>query len=460
MIRLVLEAIEKAGGNYYLVGGFVRDKLLGLEPKDIDVEVFGLSYDSLVLVLEKFGKTDIVGKSFGVIKVKIGEDDYDFNLPRRDSKNGVGHKGFNVSVDHTMTIEEAAARRDFTINSMSIDSKGNLIDPFKGQVDLVKGILRPTSEAFRDDVLRAIRGFQFSARFNMSASDSSIDMIKDMSKEYHTLPKERIFEEWKKWGTKGKYYSQSLKYLSDIGWLYLYPELEAIYGVEQDVIHHPEGPVEIHTGHVLDYMAELCERENITGDDRLVLIFAALCHDFGKAVCSFKEYSPKYGREVIKAHGHEAESVPLARSFLESIGCPEDIIKVVLPLVKLHMVHEKMKDKTLRKLSNKLYPATMRQLFYLCESDQSGRPPLPRGISENLRINIDNSIRLGILDGRPAKIVTGKDLIKAGYTPGPNMGKLLDKLYELQLRGSFYSVEVGLKVARSLIKLDGEYVCN
>lgn len=338
MLQQIFKSIQNNNGSAYLVGGFVRDKFLDIESKDIDIEVFGLDYDKLSEILSSFGKVDSVGKSFRVLKLFCNGQDYDFNLPRRDSKNGIGHKGFSVVVDHTMTIEEAAARRDFTINSISIDVNGNIIDPYNGQFDIQNRILKPTSEAFKEDSLRVLRGLQFSARFNMNPSvDCCMDAI-EMKADYVNLPKERVWEEWNKWASKGKHYSTSLKYLKSVGWTSLYPELNAIYGVEQDFQFHPEGTVDIHTGFVLDNMAEICDRENVTGEDRLVLIFAALCHDFGKATTTKLEFKAKYNREVITSNRHAQEGVSISNNFLRSIGCPEKIIERVLPLVKEHMI--------------------------------------------------------------------------------------------------------------------------
>lgn len=162
MLTKIFNTIQENNGRAYLVGGFVRDWVMSngksLEEesyKDIDIEVFGLSYEKLEQILSKFGKVDLVGKSFGVLKLTTFSGvDYDFNLPRRDSKNGIGHKGFDVVVDHTLSIEEAASRRDFTINSMSIDIDGNLIDPFNGKEAIKYGLLIPTSKAFSEDSLR------------------------------------------------------------------------------------------------------------------------------------------------------------------------------------------------------------------------------------------------------------------------------------------------------------------
>ena len=446
-LNLIIQTIEANGGKIYFVGGFVRDKLLNIASKDVDIEVFGLSYQQLFEILEQFGKVDLVGKAFGVLKVTIYGQDYDFNLPRKDSKNGIGHKGFSISVDHTMTIEEAASRRDFTINSMSIDSKGNLVDPFNGREDLRNRKLNPTSITFKDDVLRILRAFQFSARFDLFSSYLLNDYCFDMIKDYYTLPKERIWEEWKKWALKGKYYSQSLRVLRHINVITLYPEIDNIVTIKQDPTFHPEGRVIVHTGYVLDAMHDICVIENVDENTRLVLIFSALCHDFGKATCT---QTKDNGR--ITAYGHEAASGPLTESFLTSIGCPRSIIDRTKSLVSQHMsANQVLSNKAIRRLSVRLNSETIRNLALLIEADQSGRPPLAKKCSDKLIYLITQSFKLGILDGQAKPFVVGQDLLNLGYTPGPIFGKLLKKLYEMQISGSITSKEQGLSRVRSLV---------
>lgn len=452
MLKKIIAEIENSGGKVYLVGGYVRDKIMGNTSKDIDIEVFKLSYEKLSDILSKFGKVDLVGKSFGVLKVNINGQDYDFNLPRRDSKNGVGHKDFTIEVDHNMTIEEAASRRDFTINAISIDSEGNIIDPFNGLNDIKNNVLRPVSKAFKQDVLRPLRGFQFSARFNMNPTVGCILDSVELMDGYKYLPKERIWEEWKKWASKGEYFRTSLRFLKNTYWKRLYPELNAIFGVEQDKVFHPEGTVDIHTGYVLEEMFKNCRHLNITGDDKLVLIFAALCHDFGKANTTEKRFSEKHNREIISAIGHEKAGGPLTESFLNSIGCPKNIIERVIPLVENHMVAcQKLSDNAIRRLSNRLGKATIEELCLLIMSDHNGRPPIEKGISENLWYLIIRSTKLGLLNGKPESIVKGQDIVDFGFEPGPIVGKIYKKLYNMQLNGKFFNKEDGLSRIESFI---------
>jgi tRNA nucleotidyltransferase (CCA-adding enzyme) len=446
ILKTIFSEIEKLGGKAYFVGGFVRDFILGIDSKDTDIEVFNICYDRLQGLLSEFGKVDLVGKSFGVLKVNIDGKDYDFSLPRRDNKIGISHKDFSVTVDPFMTIEQAAARRDFTINSMSMDINYNIIDPYNGRNDLHYGMLKPTSKAFNEDVLRLIRGFQFSARFNMVATDELKTIALELSKEYHTLPKERIWEEWKKWAIKGKYYTSSLNYLLDTGLHTLYPEISNLIGLEQNPEWHPEGNVFIHTGYVLDAMGQLCDSNNVDDDTRLVLIFAALTHDFGKAVTT----------EVIDgkitSRNHERMGVPIAEKFLNSIGCPQYIIEKVLPLVREHMAANiVLSDKAIRNLSNRLDKANIYLLSILIMADQFGRPPRPRQASDKVIHLVYRASKLDVLYNKPPMIITGQDLIDNDFVPGPLMGKILKKLYQMQLDGSFSDKEGGLSRIKSFI---------
>jgi hypothetical protein len=200
----VVSAIRRAGGTPVVVGGFVRDKMLGLDSKDIDIEVHGIEAEPLIRALKSIGKVDEVGKSFGVLKVKFGGEDLDISLPRTDSKTGEGHTGFDVSVDPHMGIEKALSRRDFTINAMGMDpDTGQLIDPFGGASDMKGGVLRAVSDAFSEDPLRVMRAVQFASRFGMRLDDKTAKMSRDLLPEIDSLPKERIWGEWEKIGMKG-----------------------------------------------------------------------------------------------------------------------------------------------------------------------------------------------------------------------------------------------------------------
>lgn len=383
-LQLVLETIAARGGTPLLVGGSVRDSLLGCECKDYDVEVFGLSADDLQSILATFGRVDAVGVSFGILKM----DGHDFSLPRRESKEGRGHKGFIVQVDPTMTIKEACSRRDFTINSMAFNPlTKEYIDPFDGRTDLDELVLKPTSDAFKEDPLRVLRGMQFAGRFDMVASLDTIAMSKEVRGEYDTLAKERVWGEWEKWAAKSTKPSKGLVFLYFTGWLSLYPTLNALMGCPQDPIWHPEGDAFMHTLWVVNAMASICNREGIVGEDRVVMMMAALCHDIAKPPTTAKNDAGRW-----TSHGHCEQGGPMAKAFLDSIGCLSRITDKVVPLVQEHLAHvrEGHTPRTVRRLAMRLHPASLRELAVLIEADHCGRPPLsedmPKEMGEVLEI--------------------------------------------------------------------------
>lgn len=214
----LVSAIRKAGGQPYVVGGFVRDKLLGLDSKDIDIEVHGLSAEALAQALTPLGKVDEVGKSFGVLKITFGGEDLDISLPRTDSKTGEGHTGFDVRVDPHMGIEKALSRRDFTINAIAMDpDTGEIIDPFGGAAHMRAGKLVAVSDAFSEDPLRVIRGIQFAGRFGMTMDDRTAEMSRSLLAEIETLPVERIWGEFEKIGSKGVDFDSLAKTVVQVG---------------------------------------------------------------------------------------------------------------------------------------------------------------------------------------------------------------------------------------------------
>ena len=212
-LKKIIQAISEAGGVAYEVGGCVRDQLLGLSNKDLVIEVFHLDAAQLSKILSRFGRVNEVGVSFGVIKLRTAYgDDVDFTLPRRESKIGRGHRGFQVQVDHTLSVADAALRRDFTMNAIYRNLHDQtLIDPHGGIKDLEQRVLRATSEHFAEDPLRVLRGMQFASRFDATMSSETIEMCRSLSHEYSSLALERVWNEWQKWATRGKRPSQGLK---------------------------------------------------------------------------------------------------------------------------------------------------------------------------------------------------------------------------------------------------------
>ncbi len=446
-LKKIIRAISEAGGVAYEVGGCVRDSLLGHSNKDHDIEVFHLDAATLSKILSRFGRVNEVGVSFGVIKLRTAQgDDLDFTLPRRESKVGRGHRGFQVEVDHTLSVADAALRRDFTMNAIYRNlNDETLIDPHGGVRDLEQRVLRATSEHFAEDPLRVLRGMQFAARFDAVMTSDTIEMCRSLSHEYSSLALERVWNEWLKWATRSRCPSRGLKLLKDCGWIEHYPELAALEGVQQDPTWHPEGDVWIHTLHVCDAAARIAERENLSDDERVILMFAALCHDLGKpATTVFTD-----GRW--RSPSHASVGVPLADSFLTSIGCPRHFIEVVQPLVAEHLVHvqSEASHRTVRRLSVRLGKASIVQLLRLVEADLGGRPPLPTTIPESLIRILQLAEMTKVSHTRPDRIILGRHLLHLGYEPARWFSSVLEKCYQAQLDGVFEGETGGIDFLKS-----------
>ena len=316
-----------------VVGGYVRDTLLKIPSKDIDIEVFGVdSLDALESVLATFAPVNSVGKSFGVLKLQLQETEVDFSIPRKEKKVAQGHTGFEVTLDGGLSFREAALRRDFTINAMGFDvSTETLLDPFCGQEALLNHELHYVNAAtFREDPLRLFRAMQFVARFELTSSRAldvlAVEMVEvGMLEE---LAKERVFEEFKKLLLKSKKPSIGLALMKRWGMLKHFSELQDLIGVPQDPVYHPEGDVWIHTLMVMDAMAK--ER---TSDEKrdLYLSLAALCHDLGKA------NTTEVIEGKVRAIGHENSGISLSESFLSKISDEKALLEAILPLVKHHL---------------------------------------------------------------------------------------------------------------------------
>lgn len=434
--RLLKETPELA--EAHLVGGCVRDWLLGTPVKDFDIEVFGVRYPQLLRALERWGRVDCVGRSFGVIKLTVAPGEtYDFSLPRRDSKVGPGHRGFTVEVDPELTPEEAAARRDFTINALLWNVRqGRLLDPFHGQDDLRAGLLRHTSPAFVEDPLRILRGMQFAARFRLTAVPETLDLCRSIASSHAELAVERIREEWYKWAAQAVEPSAGLRFLRDSGWGIHYPEVTALIGVPQDPEWHPEGDVWIHTLHALDALVRLPAWRDADRSTRIVLSLATLAHDFAKPACTRREL--REGRERIISPGHEAAGGPLAETFLTRLQVPLDLIARILPLVTHHLAHlQEPTPRSIRRLAHRLAPSTIQELGTVVTADASGRPPRPPGEPPGWIRLKTMAAQLALSAQSPKPILQGRHLIERGLKPGPEFGTVLAAAFEAQLDGAF-----------------------
>jgi tRNA nucleotidyltransferase (CCA-adding enzyme) len=436
-------------GRPRVVGGGVRDWLLGLEPKDFDVEVAGADYETLVRVLTPFGNADLVGRSFGVVKLRLGGEEYDFSLPRRESKTGAGHRGFAVAPDPTLSDAKAAARRDFTINAIAYDPlTGEIIDPFNGRADLAAKVLRHTSAAFTEDPLRVLRGMQLAARFDLSLAPETAELCRSIAGAFAELPVERIWGEWDKWAVKSTVPSKGIAVLEQTGWLAHFPEVAAMAGVPQEPQWHPEGDVLTHTKHCLDALARLPEWQQSDPTRRRALTLAVLAHDFGKPSTTARV--EKHGALRWTSPGHESAGGPLAEAFLRRVGAPLQLIDWVRPLVVHHLAHHsgqtEFTDSAVRRLARKLAPATIDELCVVMKADDLGRPPLRSPDSESrIQALHDKAHTLAVEDTAPHPLILGRHLVELGLAPGPRFKPILDAAFEAQIEGAFADEAGGRK---------------
>ncbi len=422
----------------YLVGGGVRDAVLGRPAQDVDVEVFGIDYDTLVRALEPFGKVHLVGRQFAVARLALPSGAaYEFALARRESKIGIGHKGFEVVVDPAITPREAAARRDFTINALMLDPRdGTLLDFHGGRADLAARVLRHTGPAFADDPLRVLRGMQFAARFDMTAAPETAALCRAMLPAAGELSLERVRGEWWKWAAHATAPSAGLRFLVDTGWIATVPEVDALRGVPQEPDWHPEGDVFVHTGHCLDALVTLPGWRDADEETRVVLTLAVLAHDFGKPSTTHR--AEKRGALRIVSPGHEAAGGPIAERFLDRIGMPAAVRARVVPLVTNHLAHlGEFTDRALRRLARRIEPETIESLGLVMIADAMGRPPLPPEVPEGVATLLRRARELAVQQAPPAPVLMGRHLVQAGVAPGPRLGELLRAAYDAQLDGEF-----------------------
>ena len=446
--RAVVElanAIKEAGGQAILVGGCIRDMLAGKIPKDFDIEVYKLEPAQIEEIAKHFGKVSDVGKAFGILKVSLGQGvDIDLSLPRTDSKIGVGHKGFEVKSDPNMTLADAARRRDFTINSMAGDPlTGELFDPFSGAKDLRDRVLRVTDEErFRDDPLRVMRALQFVGRLGLSIEPESVRIITSMVPELKELPKERIYEEWKKLLLKSEKPSLGLSAGMALGvFKEIHPEFPPLAETPQEPEWHPEGDAWIHTLMSVDEAAKIVRRERLDEDASLVVLFSTLCHDLGKPTTT----ETKDGRII--SHGHEPAGEEPAKKFLTELGAPVLISEKVVRLIVNHLfpmllyIDETVRGRpvsngAIRKLADRIGPATIYELSLVAEADHVGRgpfqdPEIPEQLLLNLREYpagkwlLDRARVLDVEKSKPADLLQGRDLLNLGLKSGRHIGEII-----------------------------------
>ncbi len=430
LVRTIAQAVHGKNGRTLLVGGAVRDLLLDLSTKDLDIEVYGLSAEQLELLLREFGTVSLVGKVFGVFR--LHGLDVDWSLPRADSP---GRKP-EVHIDPFMSFKEAFRRRDLTINAMGIDIISvEFIDPFDGRDDLRNKLLRtPDARFFIQDPLRFYRVMQFISRFEMLADDKLTAVCKAM--DISAVSCERIEREFEKMLLKSHLPSRGIRWLQAIGRLSeILPELFATVGVPQNPAWHTEGDVFEHTMQTFDAAAKIVQIYD-NRFSKLVVLYAALCHDLGKATTTEKIDG------VFKSIGHAREGAKLAKRMLKRITHKKILIDAVGKLVKYHMVPMQLIETEARlaaykRLANKLAPqVTLHELADLFLADKQGRNPqnaMPlTGSDPDVTLFIRMADEARVLAAVEKPILKGRDLL-ALIEPGPYMGELLKKAYQIQI---------------------------
>lgn len=418
------EAVKEKGGRAFYVGGCVRDKILGTENKDIDIEVHGIEVWELENILDSLGERLQFGKSFGVYNLKGSS--VDIAMPRKEKLTGSKHTDFKIDINPFLGTEKAAMRRDFTVNALMEDIlTGEIVDHFGGVDDIKNKVIRHVNdESFAEDPLRVLRGAQFAARFEFDMDSSTTELCKTMS--LCDISSERVFGEMKKALLKAKRPSLFFEILREMNQLSVwFPEVEALIGVVQSKKHHKEGDVYNHTMMVLDSAA--CFREKVKNP--LWFMLSALVHDFGKAVTT------EISGDEVHAIGHEKEGVHIAENFLLRITNEKQLIKYVLNMVENHMKPNVLaKDKSSVKATNKMFDKSAEpiDLIYLAVSDGLGK------ISETEYVRTDDFLidRLNIYNeymSRP--YVTGSDLIAAGIEPGVCFSEVMAYAHKLRLAG-------------------------
>ncbi|MBM3285380.1 MAG: CCA tRNA nucleotidyltransferase [Candidatus Aminicenantes bacterium] len=460
-------------GDVYAVGGYVRDLAMGTPSEDVDILVIRNSLEDIIRRIKPHGKVDLVGKSFGIIKFAINRRTYDIALPRKDvpaeSKSSArGHKDFLISADPNLPLERDLERRDFRCNSMALRLKdGALIDPFGGLADIRARRIRLTNpRAFPDDPLRVLRAARFASVLQFSVHPEVYEIAREI--DLRGLSVERINEEIFKLLLLPRRPSAGLEELFRVGALrQLFPELYRLTLSIQDSLFHPEKDafghhtVWHHTKLTVDQAMALAESAGLSQERKLCLLLAALYHDAGKPATAQWEF--KKGRMVITNNGHDLVSEKIARKVLARFRIFSwngyNLRKMVPLLIRAHHRLSELwqnRASVTRKAFNRLAAETGGEidlLVYLDAADRAGRKErLIRKLDLQGRWFLHTFDELKVSRESIKPLVMGRDLIKMGVAPGPEMGKILKKLYVLQLDSVFETKTGGLEAARQILK--------
>jgi len=438
-VRNIVLLAKNLGGRAYLVGGAVADHLLGNEPKDWDLEVYGIPFSDLRDALRAAElQPKLVGESFGVLKV----GDIDVSIPRKDNKVGAKHQDFDILLDHNMSVEDAARRRDLTINSLLYDiDRDEVVDPFDGVNDLSRGVLRATDPyTFVEDPLRVLRIMQLLPRKGKLVHPGTLELCHGLSETFSALSQERVMVEFEKLLMRAEKPSVGLRFLQDVDWLKHFPELTSLVGCPQNPEHHPEGDAWEHTLCVVDNAAML--KDWIPEDWRLAFMFGCLLHDVGKPEVT--------DLETFTAHGHDKAGEPLAERFMRRLTTEKELVTKVKALVRNHMQPYFLesggaKASAWRRLHNKVRLDVLGWAS-VCDKAASHPEVLTEGHARSWAC-WKRFEELGC-QGEPIKPkLLGRHLIEAGMQPGPEFGPKLKRAYEAQLDDDTLELERLLEIA-------------
>jgi tRNA nucleotidyltransferase (CCA-adding enzyme) len=454
-ILQIARTINVAGGRALLVGGCVRDRLMGLQPKDWDLEVYAIEPGKLRELLSTFGPVNAVGEAFTVYK--LGPE-LDVSVPRRERKIGPGHRSFVIQGDPSMQFTDAARRRDFTVNAILQDPlTGEIIDPFDGQEDIRRKILRAVSaETFVEDSLRVLRAAQFAARFEFEIAAETVALCRTI--DLSDLPAERIWREMEKLLLRATRPAIGLRWLRQLGAdQQLFPEITALVDVAQDPEWHPEGDVFVHTLLVVDRARELID--DLDYPRRVTVMLAALAHDFGKPdTTEFLE-----GRW--RSRGHEEAGVAPTTNLLDRLNIHTlggyDVREQVLALVREHLKpgefykkRDQVGDGAFRRLARR---CELDLLYRVAKADSLGRNAewIPREKWYDAEAQdwfIARARELEVEQRPPEPLLMGRHLLEMGLSPGRRVGDITRAVFEMQLDGRVRTVEEAKAAARKLLE--------
>ena len=426
VVRAIAEKVNKLGGRALLVGGCVRDEILSIPCYDIDCEIHGIEPDALRGILKEFGEIDETGSAYGIFTLK--EAGLDFALPRRERRTGPGHKDFVVETDPFLSPEDAAGRRDFTVNAIMRDAlTGEYVDPFGGMQDLANGVLRAVPGGqFEEDPLRVLRGAQFAARFGLTPDEQTLLKMRRMPLDQ--LSGARVWAETKKALLMAERPDIFFRVLEKADALKpWFSELAALRKAPQNPVYHPEGDAFEHTMMTLNAAAQIRSQMR----DPLAFMLAVLTHDLGKAVSTKKNDKGAWA-----SIGHEDTGVPLCKNLLARLGIAKDVIRYAQNMCALHMrVHTCYYGKARVSRTNLLFDASIcpEELAWLvvCDARGTGKPRENADEEEAFIMERLKAYQEVLVKGMP----DAKLLMTLGVGPGPDMKKALAYAREQVLCG-------------------------